>query len=122
MQSIGVWNLNHHIATSLGLSPTQIFLKSILDLQRHNSVRMDSFAHSQHIKVLEYFVYTWYECGMQSMGVGSLNHHITTSLWLSPTPIFLKSIPNLYRHNIVRVDPYAHSQHIKVLKHFMYMH
>ncbi len=25
--------------------------------------------------------------------------------------------PDLHRHNTVRVDPYAHPQHIKVLKH-----
>ena len=54
---------------------------------------------------------------MQSTGVWSLNHDITTSLGLSPTPIFLK----LHRRNSVRVDPYAHSQHIKVLKHFVYI-
>ena len=57
---------------------------------------------------------------MQSMGVWSLNHDITTSLRLAPTPIFLKIHPNLHRCNSVRVDPYAHPQHIKVLKHFLY--
>ena len=52
---------------------------------------------------------------MQSMGVWSLNHHITTSLGLSHTPMFLKSTHGLHRCNSVRVDPYAYSQHIKVL-------
>ncbi len=55
------------------------------------------------------------------MGFCSLNHHITTSFGLSPVPIFLKSIPNLHRHNSVRVDAYTHPQHIKVLKHFLYI-
>ncbi len=96
--------------------PTPLFLKSIPELHRHNSVRGESYAHSQHIKVLKHFIYIWYGCGMQSMGVWNLNHHITTSLGLSPTPIFLKSTPNLHRHNSV----YAHPQHIKVLKHFVY--
>ncbi len=50
---------------------------------------------------------------MQSMGVGSLNHDIATSLGLSHTPIFLKSTPDLQRRNNVRVGRYAHSQHIK---------
>ncbi len=54
---------------------------------------------------------------MQSTGVWSLNHDITTSHRLSPTPIILKSTPDLHRRNSVRVHPYAHSQHIKVLKH-----
>jgi len=58
---------------------------------------------------------------MQFRGVRSLNHDNTTSLRLSPTPIFLKSTPDLHRGNSVRVDPFAHSQHIKVLNHFIYI-
>ena len=59
---------------------------------------------------------------MQSMGVWSLNHDITTSLGLSHTPIIQKSTPDLHRRNsVVRVHQYAHSQHIKVLKHFIYI-
>ncbi len=58
---------------------------------------------------------------MQSTGVWSLNHGITTSLRLSHTPIFQKSTPDLHMRNSVRVDPYAHPQHIKVLKHFVYI-
>jgi len=60
---------------------------------------------------------------MQSMGVWSLNHDITTSLWLGHTPVILNSTPDLHRHSnsVTRVDPYAHSQHIKVLKHFIYI-
>ena len=58
---------------------------------------------------------------MDSKWVWSLNHDITTSLRLRPTPIFLNSTPNLHRHNSVRAHPYAHPQHIKVLKHFVYL-
>jgi hypothetical protein len=98
---MGVWSLNYHITTSLGLSPTLIFLKfipnlhrhngirvtptflkSISDLRRGNSVRVDPDAPPQHIKVLKNFVYIWYGCKMQSVGVWSLNYHITTSLGL----------------------------------------
>jgi hypothetical protein len=52
---------------------------------------------------------------MQYVGGWSLNHGITTSLRLCHAPIFQKSTAN-YR---VRVHPYAHPQHIKVLKHFV---
>ena len=39
-----------------------------------------------------------------------------------PTPIFLKSSPNLHRHSrVLRAHTYAHPQHIKVLKHFVYI-
>jgi hypothetical protein len=58
---------------------------------------------------------------MQSTGLWSLNHDITTSFGLGPAPIFLKSTPDQHRRNSVRVHPYAHSQHIKVLKHFVYI-
>ncbi len=58
---------------------------------------------------------------MQFTGVWSLNHDITTSLGLRPTPIFLKSTADLQRRNSVRVHPFAHPQHIKVLKHFLYI-
>jgi hypothetical protein len=37
-----------------------------------------------------------------------LNHDITTSLGLGLSPIFLKSTPDLHRHNSVRAHPYAH--------------
>ena len=56
---------------------------------------------------------------MQSMVVCSLNHDTTTSLRLSHAPIFLKIHPHLYGHNSVRMHPYAHPQHLKVLKHFI---
>ena len=121
MQSTGVWSLNHHITTSLGLSPTPIFLKSIPDLHRRNGIRVDAYTHPQHIKVLKHFIYIQDGYGMLFIGVLSLNHHITTLLGLSPTPIFHKSILNLHRHNGIMVDPYAHSQHIKMLRHFLYI-
>jgi hypothetical protein len=102
--------------------PYPNFQKFTPALHRHNSVRVDPYAHSQHIKVLKHFVYIWYGCGMQSMGVWSLNHDITTSLGLIHTPNIQKFTPALHRHNSVRVDPYAHSQHIKVLKLFIYIY
>ncbi len=58
---------------------------------------------------------------MDSKWVWSLNHDITTSLRLHPTPIFLNSTPDLHRRNSVRVHTYDHPQHIKVLKHFVYI-
>jgi hypothetical protein len=66
-------------------------------------------------------VYICHGWGMQSLGVCSLNHDITTSVGLSHAPIFLKIHPHLYGHNSVRVHPYAHPQHLKVLKHFLFI-
>ncbi len=56
-----------------------------------------------------------------SKWVWSLSHDITTSLRLHPTPNFIKSTPDLHRHNRVRAHPYAPPQHTKVLKHFLYI-
>jgi hypothetical protein len=43
-------------------------------------------------------------------------HHI----WALPYYNFSKFGPHLHRYNSVRVHPYAHPQHMKVLNHFCY--
>ncbi len=58
---------------------------------------------------------------MQSAGLWSLNHDLTTSLGLSYVPNFAKIHSNLHRRNSVRVHPFAHPQYIQVLKHFVYI-
>ena len=40
--------------------------------------------------------------------------------WAPPYPNFPKFGPHLHRYNSVRVHPYAHPQHMKVLKHIVY--
>ena len=106
MDSKWDWSLNHDITTSLRLRPTPIFLKSTSDLHRRNTVRVGPYAHPQHIKVLKHCVYILHGCGMHSKQVWSLNHDITTSLRLCPTPIFLNSTPDLHRYNSVRAHPH----------------
>jgi hypothetical protein len=56
---------------------------------------MHPYVHPQHLKVLKLFVYIQYGCGMQSMGVFSLNHdtNTTTSHRLGHTQFFLKLTP-----------------------------
>ena len=104
MLSKRVWSLNHDFTTSLGgLGLSSIFLKSTPALHKRNSVRVHPYVHPQHINVLKHFVHTWHGCGMHSKRVWSLNHDITTSLRLRPTPFFLNSTPDLHRHNSVRV-------------------
>ena len=83
--------LQHHSGSAIAIP--QLFKKSTPDLHRCKSVRVHPCAHSQHIKVLKLFIYMYYGCGMQSTGVLSLNHDITTSLGLAHTPIFQKWSP-----------------------------
>ena len=68
-------------------------------------------AHPQHLKVLKHFVYIQCGCGMQSMGVFSLNHDTTTSYRLGHTPFPLKFNHICTRIMAIRVYPYAHPQH-----------
>jgi hypothetical protein len=61
------------------------------------------------------------DVGWKSAGLWSLNHDLTTSLRLSHVPNLPKIHSHLHRCNSVRVHPCAHPQHIKVLKHFVYI-
>ena len=40
----------------------------------------------------------------------------------SAIPIFSKIHPHLHIYYSIRMHPYAHPQHLKVLKHFVYIH
>ena len=121
MQSTGLWSLNHDLTTSLGLSHTPNFPKIHPHFQRCISIRVHPYAHPQHIKVLKHFVYIWYGCGMQSTGLWSLNHDLTTSLGLTYVPNLPKINPHLHRRNSVRVHPCAHPLYIKALN-TLYIH
>jgi len=55
-----------------------------------------------------------------SVTVFSLNHDNPTSFGFAHTPIFQKLAPSyLHMYYSVRVNPYAHQKHIKVLKHIV---
>jgi hypothetical protein len=118
---MGLWSLNHDLTISLRLSYVPNLPKIHPHLHRRNSVRVHPFAHSQYTKVLKHFVYTWFGCGMQSTGLWSLNHDLTTSLGLSHVPNLPKIHPHLHRCNSVKVHSCAHPQYIKVLKHFKHI-
>ncbi len=92
-------------------------------LQRLDNVRMNSYAHPQHLKVLNHLIYIQYGCGVQSVVIWSLIHDITMSFGLRLTPIdkCKTNCPNLNRYDSVRVDPCAFPQHMKMTNHFIYM-
>ncbi len=88
----------------------------------YNSVRVHPYAHPQHMKVLNLFIHIQYGCGMHSVVVYSLSHDIHNNVnWASPYPNFPKVSSHLQRYNSVMVHPYAHLQHMKLLKHFLYI-
>ena len=96
MQSIGVFSLNHDTATSYRLGHTPFFLKSLPTCTCNMAMMMHPYAHPHHLKVLKHFVYIQYGCGMQLMGVFSLNHDTTTSYKARPYPISPKIHPHMH--------------------------
>ena len=58
---------------------------------------------------------------MQSTFVWSLNHDVTESLGFGSTQCFQKIHLHLKWRISVRVHPYTHPLHAKVLKHFLYI-
>ena len=81
---------HHHIVHAW---PYPIIPKTHPHLHTYYSIRMHPYVHPQHLKVLNLFAYNQYGCGMQSMGVCSLNHDTATSYRLGHTPFSLKSTP-----------------------------
>ena len=82
------------------------------------TVRLDPQAQPQHMNVLKHFMYIQYGCGMQTARVCSLNHDITLSLGPHLTAMLQNCnwAPHLdIMCNSLRVHPYAHPPHIKVL-------
>jgi hypothetical protein len=92
--------------------PYPIFPKIHPHLHMYYGIRVHPYAHPQLIKVLKHFAYIQYGCGIQSMGVCSLNHDTTTSYRLSHTPFFLKLPPpaHVLRHKGVPICPSTASQ------------
>ncbi len=107
--SASTMTLQHHTGSAI---PT-LSLKSPPTCTCNTAIMMHPYAHPQHLKVLKHFVFIQYGCGMQSMGVFSLNHDTATSYRLGHTPFSLKSPPTC--------TWYAHPQRLKVLKRFVYI-
>jgi len=84
----GVCSLNHDTTTSYRLGHTPFPLKFTPPCTCNTAMDASIYTStaSQGIKT---FVYIQYGCGMQSMGVCSLNHYTATSYRLSQTPFSL---------------------------------
>ena len=98
IQSGACCSLNHDIATSLGLrstpkTPKSTAPKSTPDLHRPNTVRVDTYAHTQNIKVPKHFVHIQSGCGIQSEACCSLNHDISKSLGFRSAPQNPQNLP-----------------------------
>ncbi len=91
---VTVFSLNHDNPTSFGFTHTPIFQKMAPSyLHMYYSVRVNPYAHPQHIKVLKHIVCILYGCGLQSEASCRINHDTTSSFGFTHTPIFQNSAP-----------------------------
>jgi hypothetical protein len=58
------------------------------------------------------------ECSLKLFVASTIHHNTIHS---HPHPNFSKIHPHLHKYAGERVYPYVHPQHIKVLKHFVYI-
>ena len=82
------------------------------------------YAHPQHIKVVKHLLYIGHWCAMNIGWVNSLNHYISPSLMGGSSPDFWQnslSLVGMSGHSVVGTHPYSHPQHIKVVKHLIYI-
>ncbi len=87
-------------------------------LHRCNSVIVHSYVHPQLMKVLKHFHHIQYGCNKQRGGFTASN--MTSICYFGlPIPQISKIWPN--RWNSVRVHPFAHPKHMKMLKQFQHI-
>ena len=89
-------------------------------LHCYYGVRIHSYVHPQHGKVLKHFIYTLDESLIQSGVDLGLNHLIL--VWFVPS-VYQKSAIStpLHCYYGVRIHSYVHPQHGKVLNHFIFI-
>jgi hypothetical protein len=91
------------------------------NLQRHITVRVASYAHTQHIKATKHFVYIQYRDVGSSLKPVAASTNTTSQAQVYPKP--LNSSPTcrgISHITVRRVASYTHTKHIKVTKHFVY--
>ena len=115
MHSMWVWSINHDLTTSIRLNHTLNSLKSNPTWHKSNiCVRVDPYAHPQHIKVINTLHTYDLDVGCIPWGLEPQPRHYYINQ-AQPCPIFPKINPHLHKHNNVRVEPYAHPPHFKVM-------
>ena len=99
----------------------RLYPKSAISTALHcyYGIRIHSYVHPQHGKVLKHFIYTLDERLIQS-GV-ALGLYRVILVWFVPS-VFPKSAISTALHCYygIRIHSYVHPQHGKVLKHLIY--
>jgi hypothetical protein len=117
-----VFSLNNVIMPSFHSSHAGLNYQNLGQLCQCNCVRVHPYAHPQHMMVLKHFPYIQYRCGKWLVVVFSLNNVIMPSFHSSHAGQYYQTLGQLCQCNIsVRVHPYAHPQHMIMLKHFLHL-
>ncbi len=85
-----------------------------------DGLRMHPYGHPLHQNVLKYFIYIYNRCFIQSEGVLGLTHVIVLRFVISCYPADSASSNHLHGLDGLRMHPYGHPLHQKVLKYFIY--
>ena len=98
-----------------------VYPKSAISTPLHcyYGVRIHSYVHPQHGKVLNHFIFILDESLIQSRVNLGLNHVIVLWFVLSDYPKSAISTP-LHCYYGVRIHSHVHPQHGKVLNHFIF--
>jgi len=118
-----VYSLNHRTMPPYASQEVNRSLRRIQGLagwSSGNMVRIDTYAHSQHGKVVKHFICIWYWCGSLVELVYSLNHR--TLLWFASQEVNwslrkIQSLAGMSSCNMVRIDTCEHPQHGSVVKY-----
>jgi hypothetical protein len=91
-----------------------------------NSMMIDPYAHPQHMKVVNHLLYVWSGCEKHSTWVWSLNHCRKALLRAPSSDSGFQPTSQIWTGQcgcndmMMMTDPYAHPQHMKVVKHLLY--
>jgi len=124
-----VYSLNHLISPwhiSWDLPRFVAKFQSFVDMSGHNVVWTHPYAHPQHIKVVKHLLYI-HNIDVRWIWVGSIAsitsfHHDISAETCPDLRQNSKSLVDMSGHNVVWTHPYAHPQHVKVVKHLLYIH
>ncbi len=117
MQSEAVFSLKHDTTASFGFSHTP-FSPNFSPTCTRKGVTICPFKAYQGAKTLCIHPIWMWDAVWSCFQPQPWHHSI---IHVQSYPIFLNSGPHLHKCYSVRVHPYGPSQHIKVLKHFVYI-
>jgi hypothetical protein len=98
--------------------------KSLADMSSWNVARTHPYAHPQHMAVVKHCVCLTLMWDQSGLGLQYQSPHFTMICCLGVTQKsskIPKCLADMSSWNVARTHPYAHPQHMKVVKHLVYV-